>query len=196
MHQPHKLAAFFEDGPYTVSTFDPRAVLPDSGLARLQILALQKSGTSAQKARPVFPILVSSRVYAPLLLSLDVVRLGEPFTTRLTSEGSLAQIAEAERLAGPGTTPIGISSRDISDDTRPLRPNPVTIPWPGTTGWTGSVAIRGQTTFTAQLTARPVYLAAEGGSVDAPRFQVVPQGVVGRVRPALAAVLVGSIVAS
>jgi hypothetical protein len=173
-----RLGEVSQGGPYTASTFDPKKVLPDFGDAGIHILSLQK-GTAAMRARPVFPVLVSARVYAPLSLSLDVVRLGEPFTESLTKAGALDQIAEAERLAGPGTTPAGTSSRDISADMRPLRLNSVVIPWPGSTEWTGSVRFHDLTTFTAQLTGRPGYVALPGGSADVPQFRIEPQGLVG-----------------
>lgn len=171
------LALVSQGGPYTTSTFDPTKVLPAFGDAGIHIRSLQK-GTDAMQARPVFPILVSSRVYAPLSLSLDVVRIGEPFREPIAAAGVLDQLAEAERLAGSGTTPVGTSSRDISADMRPLRLNPVTIPWPGSTEWSGSVRFRDLTTFAAQLTSRPAYAALPSGEAGEPRFRIAPQGVV------------------
>lgn len=164
-------------GPFTASTFDQSVML--SGFdARARIGILQK-GTPTMHERPVFPVLVSSHVYAPLSASMAVLQLGHPFTADLSSSNGSVALDEALRLAGPGRTSVGSITRDLTDDMRPLRTNSVTLAWPGSTTGIGPVQFRSPTEFMDQLALRPSY-ALDVSEGDGPlRFVIQPLGVVG-----------------
>ncbi len=173
------LAKIAATGPYTASTFDPAVMLPGFD-ARLQIGILTgKGSTQAMQRRPVFPVLVSSRVYAPLAAAMTVVQLGSPFTADFSTSDPIAQIDEAARLAGPGATPVGTARADFTQAMRPLRINSAIIAWPGSSPQPGPVGFKRPTAYLDQLTSRPSYSEMPAQQAGPLRFTIQPLGVVG-----------------
>ncbi len=86
------------------------------------ILRLAQRPTTEK--RPVLPVLVSDRIGSPLTLTLDVTQVGSPITAPLdtSSTDSSAKVQSlldrAAELAGPGTTPAGQTTTDLTGQLR------------------------------------------------------------------------------
>jgi hypothetical protein len=166
------------DGPFTASTFDPGRVLP--GYEARVVIEHLRSGTSAMQGRPVYPMLVSRRVYAPLSVRLEVGRVGVPLSEIPFGIDGAQLIDLVSDLVGPGITHAGASSVDLGSALRPLRVNNLSIPWPGSNNEPGPTEIRTSTTFNARIAARPTYSSElRRPEDDVPRFRIEPTGIVG-----------------
>ncbi len=172
------------DTPETVSTFDPTTIHPAYPRAVRDIVDLagfnEITGT-----RPVVPISVSSRVYAPLRLGLDVTQIGRPLISLPPAGPVSERLAAAEAAAGDGASFLGRETVDYSDDLRPLSPPALTLIWPGSEPGDSSSTITTTQEFDTSVLGRPTYSARESLD-DKPTFTVSPKGLVvaGRVEPA------------
>jgi hypothetical protein len=174
------LLAITDRDDLTVATTNPGVVLEgyDQGG---QIAGMKQAGGAAL-SRPVLPVLVSSRAYAPVRISADVTQLGRPLDALPSlSEGDANAIESATELAGTGLTAIGQSTLDWSGTMRALRMNGIGVAWPGSQLVGSSVPAWVHGTFyRALLASRPRYAPAGSrpGS-DRPAFEISPQGPVG-----------------
>lgn len=163
----------------TAATTDPNIVLP--GYNQRLDIAILAQGSLPQRARPVIPIVVSSRVYSPIEMAISVRQLGHPVAT-VPSAGAPSDILdEVAQAAGPGSTPIGQAHADVTADLRPFRLNTMAIAWPGDSVLPGDVGSHpvGTGVYSATLIGRPAYAA-----IPPPRgsraiaFRIAPQGIV------------------
>jgi hypothetical protein len=165
----------------TVATTNPRSILDGYDQAA-QIAAMQQAGGPAL-ARPVLPVLVSSRTYAPVRVSVDVSQLGKPLAEMPdVSAGDAAALQAAAAEAGSAQTPIGSNSVDWAASMRALRTNGIGVPWPGTELVGGTVPAFGRgTLYQALLASRPAYEKAQSVPADFnhPAFVITPRGSVG-----------------
>ncbi len=158
---------------------------------RFLVSALATDPNSPAARRPVIPVAVSSTIYAPLTISLQVSQVGQPLADYPTGANEDERLATASQQAGDGLTEVGASSIDASESLRPLQPPMLEILWPGSgepPGSAGSIGVAAD--LTAELAGRPEYTALaprrEGGPLA---FGVEPQGWVdssGTVREAAA----------
>jgi FtsX-like permease family len=162
----------------TAGTTDANMVLAGYN-QRLDIAILQR-GTATERARPVLPILVSSKTYATVNVAIQVSQIGHSIDRTIDTSVTTTALEQAEQAAGQGLTPIGSSQVVVSGSLRPFRPNGYMVPWPGTSlpagiGQEGAALM--PTAFSADLTGRPTYTAARapGGTVT-PAFRVTPLG--------------------
>jgi hypothetical protein len=158
----------------TTLSADPNMV-PRGYNARLDIAILKRQHVS----RPVIPVLVSSKTYAPLQVTIDVVQIGKPIDGPINTASAATAIEDALKAAGDGRTVLGTSSVDAASSMRAFRLNSIAVPWPGTTlsGSGAGVRIEGTSAFQAGITGRPTYtdITPLPGS-GAPSFMVVPRG--------------------
>lgn len=164
-------------GPYTAAIFNPAQVLPGyDAAAEIALLA----GTPDTQHRPIYPILVSTRIYAPLQASLSVEEIGSPVADVPIEEDPVALIDRVSKLAGSGTTPVGTTRVDLGARLRPLRANDFSIPWPGSAPESGGTLSHLATDFDPRIAARPTYAAGaaprDGGTLA---FRIKPLGPVG-----------------
>ena len=170
----------------TVGTVDAKKViLPNYEQAAADIRFLQGPGfaDAVTANRPVIPILVSTRTYAQIQVSLDVSQVGRPLATLPdTNRPATSVLDDAAKEAGPGTTAVGTSTVEGSDKARALRFNGLPVPWPGTSvpGGLGEGGLVGNnSTITAGLTGRPTYsVTAALPEATTPAFRIGPQGIV------------------
>ncbi len=145
-------------------------------------LAREIDANVVTASRPVIPILVSSKTYARIQLSLDVSQVGRPLATLPNTDRPVATVLdEAAREAGPGMTAVGTSTVERSDEAQAFGVNGLRVPWPGTSvPWgLGEGGLIGNRTIIATLTARPTYgVAAAPDGTATPAFRIAPQGTV------------------
>lgn len=163
----------------TAATTDPSIVLPGYN-QRLDIAILQRDG-GTPASRPVIPILVSRKTYAPVQVSIEVSQIGHPIARMPEGSDPAGVLGQAAKEAGPGLTTVGTSTTDASSVMRPFRLNGVGVPWPETSlSGTGiGVQVQGVSQFVAALTGRPSYRtvpAPSGATMRA--FRIAPLGVV------------------
>jgi hypothetical protein len=164
----------FRGKSFTAATADPAMVIANYD-ARGRIAILNRLGGAAMD-RPVFPVLVSSRVYTSIRIRLDVEQLGRPITGLTANSTSIDDLDAMEARAGTGVTNFGSSSVDLSEALRALRVNPISVPWPGSSPSPGAVFFRQPPRFETNLAQRPQYVpkvAAPSGGIG---FQIQPLG--------------------
>ncbi|HTS14793.1 MAG TPA: hypothetical protein VMH24_03940 [Candidatus Sulfotelmatobacter sp.] len=162
--------------PLTVDDFDSSLIPAD--LPRALDNYQQASSFAGQ--RPVVPLVVSSRLYAPLTLSLSVTQLGHPFATMpSTSDGDTSRIlAQAQQAAGPGERSLGSRIYDLTDSLVPFTPPPAALLWPGSGPAVDQAELLQVPSLTqVELASRPTYTSGAplaGGST--PLFTIASQG--------------------
>jgi hypothetical protein len=117
-------------------------------------------------ATPI-PLLLSSRVYAPLTLRLDIAQIGGPVRVPPVDEPVLKRLAEAEAEAGSGSQAIASLELDATDRLVPFLPLQLQLTWPGSPPAEGeSFETKELGDFDARLPLRPTYgtVAARPGS--------------------------------
>lgn len=142
----------------TVANVNPDLVPPpfDQGS---DLRMLQTDGGAAL-SRPVFPVLVSSRAYAPLVVSVSIDQLGHPLDeVPDPAQGSAGALDAAAAAAGPGRTHVGDNEVDWSDRLRAFRTNGIGVPWPGQEFAEDAVpvALLPPTSIDATVVGRPTY---------------------------------------
>jgi hypothetical protein len=163
-----------------VGTTDPRIVLPgyDQGS---EIAVMQQNG-GAVLNRPVFPVLVSAKTYAPVELSIEVSQIGHPIDAAPDrSNGDSAALDAAAQAAGPGLTAIGSNAIDWADSMRAFRMNAIGVAWPGSQlGAGGLPAFFRGISYRAMLAERPSYSVLPGPTAGSgtPAFRITPLGAV------------------
>lgn len=163
----------------TTRTFDPSLVPEDFVVARGDL-----ENAAAGAERPVVPLAVSETLYAPLALRLRLERIGSPLPSWDViprDVGSGQKFAAAEEAAGPGLTPIGERTVDVSSTLRPFTPPPLTIVAPGFTPAPGDCLATYDTMVPTlkdvSLMRRPEYTvrSPRPGSL-APTFAIASKG--------------------
>lgn len=162
---------------------DPRDFdidLIPSGFPVAQFDAATQQELPAAEARPIIPVLVSSQMYAPLLLTVTITR-------QLGNFGEIPDAAipfdliESLREAAAGPVQRVSQETDVSERLVPYQQLDLSLPWPGSepsalTGGTVQFAQDG-TVYTAD---RPDYLrSSDTTGEEVPSFRIVPQGPVG-----------------
>lgn len=143
-------------GGRTVQAFDLDAVPEEFASVRAQIAFAAASESAAQRMRPVVPLVVSSRIYAPLTLRLQVEQVGDPFPEDPPGEG-MEQLREAIRRAGDELIEVGTSEADVGATLRPLYLADAAIAWPGARMGETSILSFGSGEFSATLMSRSGY---------------------------------------
>lgn len=172
----------------TVAAFDTRLVDKSKYTSEYYgMLSFREDQPDLARQRPVVPILVSDRLYAPLTITLGVTQLGDPLAQapspaeRRGVMDSLL-IAEIARRAGPGTTVVGENRLDATALLRPFTVPSIVVPMPGSNsfpGFSAGGAGRLSDEYRTSLAARPVYdgqAGRPGGSALA--FRIEPAGLV------------------
>lgn len=158
----------------SVAAFDIARVPADMPSARFTIRLL-RSQSDASGRRPIVPIVVSERMYAPLWLRLRVEQIGDPLTAWPTADAQRARLAQAEVGAGAGATSVGEVELDLSSILRPYDSPSMTVLWPGSERPNGTeIGTRVDQEFVARLGARPSYERSPGTTA----FVVAPLGLV------------------
>lgn len=161
----------------TVSGIDINQVPAEFDSERFFLQLLSGSGDETAN-RPVVPIVVSSKLYAPLHLRMTVEQVGSPLDTYPPPGASLERLSQAETEAGPGSSVVGETNIDASGSLRPFQPPSLTILWPGGSPPDGTeIASRVSNDFVANLSQRPTYVVKTS---DQSGLNVViePQGLV------------------
>jgi hypothetical protein len=163
----------------TVGAFDPGLVPSQFTYSRFLLRSAREDSSAA--GRPVVPLVVSNRLYAPLRLELTVEQLGHPL--KAYPNGAVVDeiLRSAEELAGPGATPLGRSTNDLSDALRPLQLAEISVTWPGATKGDSVTSLTALGGFSTQLADRPTYRSVPSrlGSTSRLAFEIDPMGVVG-----------------
>jgi hypothetical protein len=173
------LAATLLDPAATVGTFDRNLIPKTFQDSRTALLILKASKDPTIEARPVMPIVVSTSLYAPLTVRLDVTQLGHPFEAFPPPGRVLDRLATAASAAGPGSTVIGSTSVDATGLLRPFGAPAVALTWPGSTAPTDvPFGVGNSQDFRAALTSRPTYepRAPLVQSPGLPTFGIKPLG--------------------
>lgn len=163
----------------TVGTTDPHIVLRDYDQGA--DIAIMQQGGGKALSRPVFPVLVSARTYAPFQVTIDVSQIGHPLAGLPdASQPDTAALEKAATDAGPGSTAVGSNSANWAASIRAFRTNGIGVAWPGSQLAETSlpVEVHGATAFAALLAKRPNYTAVSGPAGDSttPAFRISPLG--------------------
>lgn len=166
----------------TVGSTDVADIL--AGYDQAAVISVLQTQGGAALARPVVPILVSSRAYAPFTVNVRVEQIGQPFAIAPESSLSKGEIIEqARKMAGPGRTTIGTNSVDWSEKLRAFKINGVGVPWPEQSFAEDAVPVGflPPSTLDAVLTLRPSYTSVTPptGLSGAIAFEIEPLGPVG-----------------
>ena len=139
----------------------------------------------AYRAKPVVPMVLSEHLAYPLQMTLTVDRIGHPLRQGLPSRAQLGTKTAADWIAtfaaeaGPGLTPAGTSSEDLSSLLRPLEPVPAVVPWPGSSPRGGATFQSSVSGLDTRLALRAGYRRVRVGGRGEPAFRVRPLGLVG-----------------
>ncbi len=161
------------DGERTAQSFDLDAVPQAFGSARSQIAFAAASESSAQRSRPVVPLVVSSRIYAPLTLRLEVQQVGAPLPDEPIGEG-IQQLQEALAQAGDELTEVGVSVADVGAKIRPLYQADISIAWPDAPIGETSITSFESGEFVTRLLGRPEYDPLSVGADGTLAFGIRP----------------------
>jgi putative ABC transport system permease protein len=136
----------------------------------------------ASLAQPVLPIVVSEHLAYPLRLTLRVDRVGRPLPSvpNYRTQPVYQALATAAQEAGPGLTPLGRTSIDLSRQLRAFEPAPMVLRWPGSpSGQDEQIQnLSSSTRLKTQLAARGTYRRRRGRRAG-PAFRIQPLGLVG-----------------
>lgn len=158
-----------------VGAFDLENIPASFDSSRFFLQILKNSGDPITATRPVIPLIVSSKLYAPLVGRLDVEQLGESLGAFPPEGPGGERMVTAERDAGPGMRPIGSSVLDGSTALRPFQAPSLSLLWPGSTPPSGTeIATSVDTSFTAETATRPSYRATSGSTGLS--FEIAPLG--------------------
>lgn len=171
------LANLSDPDNLTVSKFDATLVPADLPHAQDDLQTAREYAPS----RPVVPLIVSDRVYAPLTMTLTLTQLGQPLKTMppTADQDPAAVIAAAQAAAGAGETTLGTKSIDLSGQLVPFVPPPAALTLPGS----GPPADQGILLTTPSLSQvslanRPQYRAANApASGSTPTYSIKLQGI-------------------
>jgi len=111
----------------TVDRFDLSAIPQEFETARLMFHGI----SDAARDRPLVPLVVSERLYAPLKLELTIDQIGNQLKEYPEGDGEGQRLLAAAAAAGSGRSRIGFVSRDISTELRPFIPPSLVSYWPG-----------------------------------------------------------------
>ncbi len=161
------------DGERTAQSFDLDAVPRAFGSARSQIAFAAASESSAQRSRPVVPLVVSSRIYAPLTLRLGIQQVGAPLPDEPIGEG-IQQLQEALAQAGDELTEVGVSVADVGERIRPFYQADMAIAWPNAPIGETSITSFEPGEFVTRLLGRPQYDPLSAGTDDPLAFGIRP----------------------
>ena len=116
------------DSP-TVADFDDGLILQDYGKDRLALGMAKTEG--ADLDRPVIPVIVSDRSYAPLTASLTVYQVGQDLDSEVSNDDPELISRAMSLREGSDSTLVGETTLDLSETARPFRATPIDLPWPG-----------------------------------------------------------------
>lgn len=163
----------------TARDFDVSAIPAAFEEQRFYVSALATDAESPAAGRPVIPVAVSSTLYAPLTITLDVEQIGRSLAEYPTA-GEVGRLDLAMAQAGEGRTRIGTTVLDATHALRPLQPPRLALLWPRSSEPEGSAASVAVTAgLIAELAARPDYTtipSRAGGATLA--YKVQPVGLV------------------
>lgn len=147
--------------PRTVASFEAAAI-PDEFASQRDLLGLfravaaQGSGEAAK--RPVIPVAVSRRLYAPLRVTLRVDQVGQPLADYPTAPDTLGRLQQAKVAAGGGLTLVGTTNLDVTEQLRPFQAPSLSVLWPGSAPQNGTETVEGRPPdFAVRLPSRPSY---------------------------------------
>ncbi len=164
--------------PLTVSTFNSKLIHDNYRVAELTLDMLVEGG-GASLQRPVVPLSVSRRLYAPLKLSLQIDQVGEALDAYPAGETEEARLVAARRAAGTASRNIGRVELDVTEELRPFQAPSLTLLWPGSEPPSGTlISSEVARDFEVRLPGRPRYraIAPRTGST-ALSYSIEPAGI-------------------
>lgn len=157
--------------------FDLSLIPPAFEDQRLFVEMLTLDPTQSSAERPVIPVAVSSSIYAPLTITLEVRQVGEPISEYPAGDDVAEQLAQAAEQAGDGLGEPQASVMDASEALRPFQPPRLLVVWPDSEPPLGSAASVGVADdLTAELAGRPRYTSRAARDGQTIAFSVAPQG--------------------
>lgn len=134
----------------------------------------------SERRGKLVPLVVSDRIYSPLVLRLTVEQLGEPLARFPPGDRRVSDImADAQEAAGRGRTIAGTSELDATGALRPFQiVGELTLRWPDSDGASSGIVAPATAltyTFESLLVERPTYEEADSfDGASAPAFRIRP----------------------
>ncbi len=127
-------------------------------------------------SRPVVPLVVSDRIYAPLTLDLTIDQVGPVLAAYPNADAWEAIVDQERGEDASGTTTVGHATLDATAQMRPFEAPSLTLLWPGSTPPDGTMVQSGPVDdFQVRLADRPTYEArASRPGGDATTFTIEP----------------------
>lgn len=158
--------------------FDVDRIAEEFDDQRFMVSLLTADPMSPAADRPVIPVAVSSTIYAPLTVTLEVEQVGEALPQFPAGENDAEQLQRARELAGSEAKVIGTSVLSASETLRPFQPPALMVVWPETEEPRDSASTVGVAAdLNAELIGRPDYEAARPrDAAGVPTFRVQAEG--------------------
>ncbi|HJP88991.1 MAG TPA: hypothetical protein VJ850_08160 [Candidatus Limnocylindrales bacterium] len=167
---------------WTVGTFDRSKIPNQFEDSKTALLILSSTHDPTVESRPVLPIIVADRLYAPLTLRLAISRIGDELKAYPKPGSTLDELNAAQLDAGAGTTFIGDVSLDATSVLRPFSAPALVLEWPGSGHPSGVPFGVGNTqALSGTLFTRPTYtnIASLPSTPGVLTFAVQPLGTTG-----------------